>query len=48
VPTVLPVSERLRALVTGPQYEEAVREAAPRFAYRILPRFAVAAPKRAR
>jgi acetoin utilization deacetylase AcuC-like enzyme len=35
VPTVLPVSERLRELVTGPGYEEAVAAAAPRFAYRV-------------
>jgi len=43
VPTVLPVSERLQALVSGPEYEEAVAAAAPRFAYRVLPRFAAAA-----
>ena len=38
VPTVLPVSERLRALVSGPDYEAAVSAAAPRFAYRVVPR----------
>ena len=38
VPTVLPVSERLRALVTGPAYDAAVAEAAPRFSYRVAPR----------
>ena len=43
VPTVLPVSERLQALVSGPEYEEAVAAAAPRFAYRVLPRAATAA-----
>ena len=49
VPTVLPVSERLRALVSGPEYEEAVAAAAPRFAYRVVPRpaTAAAAPPRA-
>jgi acetoin utilization deacetylase AcuC-like enzyme len=35
VPTVLPVSERLRALVSGAEYEAAVEREAPRFAYRI-------------
>jgi acetoin utilization deacetylase AcuC-like enzyme len=34
VATVLPVSERLRALVSGPDYEEAVARESPRFAYR--------------
>ena len=43
VPTVLPVSERLQALVSGPEYEGAVAAAAPRFAYRVLPRAATAA-----
>jgi hypothetical protein len=43
VPTVLPVSERLQALVSGPEYEEAVAAAAPSFDYRVLPRFAAAA-----
>ena len=38
VPTVLPVSERLRALVSGPEYEEAAAAAAPRFACRVGPR----------
>ena len=49
VPTVLPVSERLRALVSGPEYEEAAAAAAPRFAYRVVPRpaTAAAAPPRA-
>jgi acetoin utilization deacetylase AcuC-like enzyme len=42
VPTVLPVSERLRALVSGLDYEEAVAVAAPRFACRVVPRFAAA------
>ncbi len=45
VPTVLPVSERLQALVSGPEYEEAVAAAAPRFAYRVLPRTATAAAR---
>jgi hypothetical protein len=44
VPTVLPVSERLHALVTGPAYEEAVAAALPRFAYRAVPRSTTAAP----
>jgi hypothetical protein len=50
VPTVLPVSERLQALVSGPEYEGAVAAAAPRFAYRVLPQTATAAaaPPRAR
>ncbi len=48
VPTVLPVSERLRALVSGPEYEEAVSAAAPRFVYRVVPRPATAAPAPAR
>ena len=38
LPAVLPVSERLRALVTGPEYDEAVAEAARRFSYRVAPR----------
>ncbi len=37
VATVLPVSERLRALVEGPEYEQAVAREADRFAYRLLP-----------
>jgi hypothetical protein len=37
VATVLPVSERLRGLVEGPDYEEAVAREAGRFAYRLLP-----------
>lgn len=37
IATVLPVSERLVALVTGAEYEEAVEREAPRFAYRLLP-----------
>jgi hypothetical protein len=37
VATVLPVSERLMALVSGPEYEEAVAREASRFAYRLLP-----------
>jgi acetoin utilization deacetylase AcuC-like enzyme len=36
VATVLPVSERLQALVTGPEYESAVAEAAPRFSFRVV------------
>jgi hypothetical protein len=50
VPTVLPVSERLQALVSGSEYEEAASATAPRFAYRVLPRTATAAaaPPRAR
>ena len=43
VATVLPVSERLQALVSGPEYEEAVAREAPRFAYRLLPREAAGA-----
>jgi hypothetical protein len=42
VATVLPVSERLQALVSGPEYEEAVAREAPRFSYRLLPRAAPA------
>ena len=42
VPTVLPVSERLRAVVSGPEYEEAKALAAPRFAYRVVPQGATA------
>jgi len=34
VPTVLPVSDRLRALVSGPEYEEAASAAATRFGRR--------------
>jgi acetoin utilization deacetylase AcuC-like enzyme len=37
VATVLPVSEGLQALVSGPEYEEAVAREASRFAYRLLP-----------
>jgi hypothetical protein len=37
VATVLPVSERLQALVSGPEYEEAVAREASRFAFRLLP-----------
>lgn len=37
VATVLPVSERLRGLVEGPDYEEAVAREADRFACRLLP-----------
>ncbi len=42
VPTVLPVSERLRAVVSGPEYEEAKALAAPRFAFRVVTRAAAA------
>jgi acetoin utilization deacetylase AcuC-like enzyme len=35
-PMVLPVSERLRSLVTGPDYEAAVERARPRLAFRLL------------
>jgi acetoin utilization deacetylase AcuC-like enzyme len=38
VATVLPVSERLLALVSGPAYEEAVATESARFAYRLLER----------
>ncbi len=44
VPTVLPVSDRLRALVSGPAYEEAVAAARPRLAYRSVPRPATGVP----
>ncbi len=37
VTTVLPVSERLLALVSGPEYEDAIACEASRFAYRLLP-----------
>jgi acetoin utilization deacetylase AcuC-like enzyme len=37
IATVLPVSERLVALVTGAEYEAAVEREAPRFAYRLRP-----------
>jgi acetoin utilization deacetylase AcuC-like enzyme len=43
VPTVLPVSERLLSLVSGPEYEEAAAAAAPRFACRVVPRPATGA-----
>lgn len=43
VPTVLPVSERLQALVSGPEYVGAVAAAAPRFAYRVVPQTATVA-----
>ncbi len=36
VATVLPVSDRMRALVSGPQYEDVVRREAERFAFRLL------------
>jgi imidazolonepropionase-like amidohydrolase len=44
VATVLPVSERLVALVSGPEYEDAVAREASRLAYRLLPRVAAVAP----
>ncbi|HXK10865.1 MAG TPA: histone deacetylase [Vicinamibacteria bacterium] len=45
VATVLPVSERLHALVSGRDYEEAVIRETARFAYRLEPRdLATAAP----
>jgi hypothetical protein len=50
VTTVLPVSERLRALVNGPEYAAAAREAEGRFAFRLrpaVPRPAGPAPRRA-
>ena len=37
VATVLPVSERLRRLVSGPEYEAAARAAAEHFSFRLLP-----------
>jgi hypothetical protein len=37
ITTVLPVSERLRALVNAPEYEAAAREAEGRFAFRLRP-----------
>jgi len=45
VATVLPVSERLQALVGGPEYEEAVGRETERLAYQLL-RPRVAAPRR--
>lgn len=42
VATVLPVSERLLARVSGPEYEEAVTAGGARFAYRLLPQKAAA------
>jgi hypothetical protein len=44
VATVLPVSERLLALVSGPAYEGAVAAEAVRFAYRLLPGRRTSAP----
>jgi hypothetical protein len=44
VATVLPVSERLSALVSGPEYEEAVAREAAGLAYRVLPRPVAATP----
>jgi len=41
---VLPVSTRLRALVSGPEYEAAVAAASVRFALRRRERESVAAP----
>jgi acetoin utilization deacetylase AcuC-like enzyme len=38
VATVVPVSERLHALVSGPDYEDAVAREAARFQYRLAPR----------
>jgi hypothetical protein len=38
VVTVLPVSERLHALVSGPEYEEEVARESARFGYRLAPR----------
>jgi hypothetical protein len=35
VPTVVPVSERLKALVTGPEYEEAAAREAERLHFRL-------------
>jgi len=43
VATVLPVSERLLARVSGPEYEEAVAAESARFAYRLLERRAASA-----
>ncbi len=40
VATVLPVSERLRALVTGPEYESTTAQEADRFLFRLLGRSA--------
>jgi acetoin utilization deacetylase AcuC-like enzyme len=37
VATVLPVSDRMRALVSGPEYEDVVRREADRFSFRLLP-----------
>jgi acetoin utilization deacetylase AcuC-like enzyme len=37
VATVLPVSDRLRAMVSGPEYDEAVERAAGRFSFRLVP-----------
>jgi len=38
ISTVLPVSERLRARVGGPDYEEAVAQESARHVYRLQPR----------
>jgi hypothetical protein len=43
VATVVPVSRRLRARVTGPDYEAAVADEGARFAYRLLKRRPAAA-----
>jgi hypothetical protein len=37
VATVLPCSERLRALVSGPEYEQATQREADLYAFRLLP-----------
>ena len=42
VATVLPVSDRLGALVSGPEYEESVAREAAALAYRLVPREATA------
>ena len=47
VATVLPVSERLVARVSGPAYEEAVATESARFAYRLLGRSSCRAARRA-
>ncbi len=42
VATVLPVSRRLLARVSGPEYEAAVADEGARFSFRLLPRKAAA------
>ena len=48
VATVLPVSDRLRALVSGSEYDQAVRREADRFAFRLRPATPEPGPARRR